>query len=96
MEMSKGMQAMVRSIIGMLGLKPEIIEAQIAGIGKSLYDIAANSARVVKQNDTIARQNQAIMTHLGIADIIKPDQENFNGREQIGKPGDGGSGRGPH
>lgn len=66
MEFNRGTQLMIQSVIKMLGLDPQRIQNSIEEIAKSLQSAATDMA-------TIRRQNQAIMSHLGIAE---PEQSN--------------------
>jgi hypothetical protein len=72
--MSKGMEMMVQSLIKMLGLDPAQMLAAIEDIRKSLHSAATDMA-------TIRRQNQAIMSHLGIAEPVSGELSNGRARE---------------
>lgn len=67
-----GMEMMVKSLIKMLGLDPQIIQAHIEEIGKSIRMLALNS-------EVIRKQNSAIMSHLGIAEPLSETQTLTNG-----------------
>lgn len=73
-----GMELILKNVIKMLGLDPAVIEGHIVQIGKSVQTLAANS-------ETLRRQNQAIMSHLGIADIFS--QNLTNGQDHDGDAG---------
>lgn len=58
-----GFEMMLQSLIKILGLKKEVIEQHIMGIGDNIKRLADNS-------EIVRRQNSAIMSHLGIAEPI--------------------------
>lgn len=78
MSLPRGVEMMLKSVIGMLGLDPQIMMTAVEDIRKSLHNAAADMA-------TIRRQNIAIMAYLGIADPLNPELEHerhegtFNG-----------------
>lgn len=76
MAMSKGLEMMMKSVIGMLGLNPVVIEEHIVGIAKSLHTIAVNS-------ETVRRQNSAMMAHLGVPEPLTQEQEHARDEREI-------------
>ena len=69
MSIPKGVEMMIKSVIGMLGLDPRQMMSAVEDIRKSLHNAAADMA-------TIRRQNSAIMSHLGIAEPLTEELNN--------------------
>lgn len=72
-----GMEMMAKSLIKMLGLDPAVIQGMVAEIGKSLHTVATNA-------EIIRRQNQAIMAHLGISDVVSTGLTLTEGQDNAG------------
>jgi hypothetical protein len=84
MAIPRGVEMMVKSLIGMLGLDPQQMMFAVEDIRKSLHNAAADMA-------TIRRQNFAIMAHLGIADPLT-ETDNNGQLEHHGLNGSGSGG----
>lgn len=69
MALPKGLELMLNSVIKMLGLDPVFMAHAVEDIRKSLHSAATDMER-------IRRQNSAIMSHFGIADILPGDLNN--------------------